>query len=114
MKLNCLVSKVISSDPQMLGARLIPKKTAGFFRTLVRDSIRTREREGIIRPDMIHLLMQVRQDDLREDGSSSNRNPELETTSIQDNTKNTKMSKTWCVSLVGLAIPSSPQAYTVL
>ncbi|GFG34391.1 hypothetical protein Cfor_10820 [Coptotermes formosanus] len=56
---------------KMLGATLIPKKTSDFFRKLVRDSIKFREQEGIIRPDMIHLLMQVRQDDLREDGSSS-------------------------------------------
>lgn len=78
----------------MLGARLIPKKSADFFRNLVTDTIRIREREGIIRPDMIHLLMRVRKNDLQEDGSSSTMNPHLETTSIQDNTRNTKISKT--------------------
>jgi hypothetical protein len=114
MKLNCNKSKIISFDPQMLGARLVPKKTADFFRTLVRDSIRFREREGIIRPDMIHLLMQVGQNDVQEDGISSSKNPELENTSLQDNTRNTNMSKTWCISLEGLAVPSSPQAYTTL
>lgn len=77
---------------KMLGATLIPKKTADFFRTLVRDSIKFREREGIIRPDMIHLLMQVRQDDLREDGSSSGVNAESEISGMQDDTRNTKIS----------------------
>lgn len=77
----------------MLGARMIPKKTADFFRTVVRDSIKFREREGIIRPDMIHLLMQVREDDLREDGSSSGVNPESEISNMPDDTRGTKMSK---------------------
>jgi cytochrome P450 family 9 len=77
----------------MLGARIIPKKTADFFRTLVRDSIKFREREGIIRPDMIHLLMQVREDDLREDGSSRGVNPESEISSMPNDTRNTKISK---------------------
>lgn len=79
--------------PQMLGVRMIPKKISDFFRTLVRDSIKFREREGIIRPDMIHLLMQVRDDDLREDGNSSGVNPESEISSIPNDTRNTKISK---------------------
>jgi len=78
---------------QMLGARMIPKKIVDFFRTLVRDSIKFREREGIIRPDMIHLLMQVREDDLREDGSSSGVNPESEISNLPDDTRSTKISK---------------------
>jgi len=77
----------------MLGARIIPKKIADFFRTVVRDSIKFREREGIIKPDMIHLLMQVREDDLREDGSSSGANPESEISNMPDDTRGTKMSK---------------------
>jgi cytochrome P450 family 9 len=81
----------------MLGARLVPKKTADFFRTLVRDSIRFREQEGIIRPDMIHLLMQVRENDLREDGSSHGVDPESMLSGTQDNTRNTKISKPWFI-----------------
>jgi cytochrome P450 family 9 len=77
----------------MLEARIIPKKTADFFRTLVRDSIKFREQERIIRPDMIHLLMQVREDGLREDGSSSGMNPDSEISSVPDGTRNTKISK---------------------
>jgi cytochrome P450 family 9 len=76
---------------KMLGARIIPKKIADFFRTVVRDSIKFREREGIIKPDMIHLLMQVREDDLREDGSSSGANPESEISNMPDDTRGTKM-----------------------
>jgi hypothetical protein len=77
----------------MLGARMVPKDIAEFFRTLVRDSMKFREQEGIIRPDMIHLLMQVRDDDLREDGSSSGVNPESEISNLPDDTRSTKISK---------------------
>ena len=59
------------------------KETAYFFQTLVIDSIIFREWEGIIRPDMIHLLMQVQEDDLRDDGSSSGMNPESEIATSQ-------------------------------
>nr|CAD7399081.1 unnamed protein product [Timema cristinae] len=38
-----------------------------FFRNLVKTNIRTREKEGIIRPDMIHLLMQARKGELTKD-----------------------------------------------
>jgi len=78
---------------QMLGARMIPKKTADFFHILVRDSIKFREREGIIRPDMIHLLMQVREDDLQEDGSSSGVKQESEISNMPDDNRSTKISK---------------------
>jgi hypothetical protein len=84
---------------QTLGARIVPKKTADFFRTLVSDSIKFRERERIIRPDMIHLLMQVREDGLREDGSSSGVNPKSEISSIPDGTRNTKISKPYFFNL---------------
>jgi cytochrome P450 family 9 len=81
----------------MLGAQIIPKKTVDFFRKLVRNSIKIREQEGIIRPDMIHLLMQVQKDDLWEDGSSSDMNPGSQNTGTQDNTRNTKISKILCI-----------------
>nr|CAD7202828.1 unnamed protein product [Timema douglasi] len=37
-----------------------------FIYELVDDTLRTRERKGIIRPDMIHLLMQARKGELEE------------------------------------------------
>jgi cytochrome P450 family 9 len=75
---------------------MIPRKTADFFRTLVRETITFREQEGIIRPDMIHLLMQVRKDDLWEDGRSSDVKPESQNTGTQDITS-TKISKILCI-----------------
>lgn len=35
----------------------------GFFRDLVKETIRIREERGIVRPDMIHLLMETRKDE---------------------------------------------------
>ncbi|PNF38480.1 hypothetical protein B7P43_G03993 [Cryptotermes secundus] len=90
---NCYrQQQATAKHESMLGARLVPKKTADFFRTLVRETIKFREQEGIIRPDMIHLLMQVRQDNLWEDGSSSDVNLESQNTSTQDITRSTKIS----------------------
>uniref|UniRef100_A0A1B0CGD6 Cytochrome n=1 Tax=Lutzomyia longipalpis TaxID=7200 RepID=A0A1B0CGD6_LUTLO len=43
-----------------LGISLFPKKFRDFFRNLVWDTIRRREKENIIRPDMINLLIQAR------------------------------------------------------
>ncbi|KAJ4426216.1 hypothetical protein ANN_27027 [Periplaneta americana] len=61
--LYSLLPKVMKA----LGLRMIPKKVSDFFRSLVRNSIKVREKEGIVRPDMIHLLMQVRDNDLRDE-----------------------------------------------
>lgn len=47
--------------------KFISTKIENFFRTLVLDTIRTRERHNIIRPDMIHLLMQSRKGQLKEE-----------------------------------------------
>lgn len=43
-----------------LGVTFFPTATLNFFRRIVDENIKTREREGIVRPDMIHLLMQAR------------------------------------------------------
>nr|CAD7200834.1 unnamed protein product [Timema douglasi] len=40
-----------------------------FIYSLIEDTIRTREREGIVRQDMIHLLMQARKEELPVDQS---------------------------------------------
>ncbi|XP_069676306.1 cytochrome P450 9e2-like [Periplaneta americana] len=55
---------------QRLGVSLIPGKIADFFRVIVKDTILTREREGIVRPDMIHLLMQAKKGTLQEEDST--------------------------------------------
>lgn len=49
------------------GLTLFDKDQTNFYRNLVHDTIKFRETEGIVRPDMIHLLMQARKGQLRSD-----------------------------------------------
>ncbi|PNF23401.1 Cytochrome P450 9e2 [Cryptotermes secundus] len=55
---------------KFLGINLIPGKITQFFKTLVLDTVATREREGIIRPDLLHLLIQAKKGTLHEEDSA--------------------------------------------
>jgi hypothetical protein len=55
-----------------------------FFRSLVQDTISAREQKGIVRPDMIHLLMQARKGTLQVDENGTN-NHQITKPSIQHN-----------------------------
>ncbi|KMQ88919.1 cytochrome p450 9e2-like protein [Lasius niger] len=49
---------------KLLGMKgLVPPSTSEFFKRIVAETIRTRDEQGIVRPDMIHLLMQARDKD---------------------------------------------------
>lgn len=39
---------------------MFSEETVNFFRTLVLDTMKTREEKNIERPDMIHLLMEAK------------------------------------------------------
>ncbi|KAK5641877.1 hypothetical protein RI129_010424 [Pyrocoelia pectoralis] len=54
---------------KLLGLRMLPDKADKFFRKLIKDNMDMRERNGIIRPDMIHLLMEARKGKLKHDES---------------------------------------------
>ncbi|XP_044253698.1 cytochrome P450 9e2-like isoform X2 [Tribolium madens] len=43
-----------------LGVTFFPKQVSIFFRKLVKDNIANREKHGIVRPDMINLLLEAR------------------------------------------------------
>ncbi|XP_011172819.1 cytochrome P450 9e2-like [Solenopsis invicta] len=43
-----------------IGLTFFPSATSKFFKTVVGETIKAREEQGIVRPDMIHLLMQAR------------------------------------------------------
>ncbi|XP_026318081.1 cytochrome P450 9e2-like [Hyposmocoma kahamanoa] len=53
---------------------LFPKSVQNFFRTLVAETMQTRELKKIIRPDMIHLLMEAKKGKLTYDEKSSQDN----------------------------------------
>ncbi|XP_069676321.1 cytochrome P450 9e2-like [Periplaneta americana] len=57
---------------KMLRIPLIPNKVTSFFRSLIMDTMSTRDREGIIRPDLIQLLMQAKKGTLQDDKSPAN------------------------------------------
>ncbi|CAK9821347.1 Cytochrome P450 9e2 [Anthophora retusa] len=46
-----------------LGIRLIPRDTANFFRRIILETLKTREEQGIVRPDMLNLLMQAKENE---------------------------------------------------
>ncbi|XP_021918295.1 cytochrome P450 9e2-like [Zootermopsis nevadensis] len=56
---------------QKLRVSVMSTKTTKFFSTLVLDTIATREREGIVRPDMLQMLMQAKKGTLHDDTSNS-------------------------------------------
>jgi hypothetical protein len=58
---------------QKLPISVMPTKVTKFFSSLVLDTIATREREGIMRSDMLQLLMQAQKGTLREDNSSGSK-----------------------------------------
>ncbi|PNF31078.1 Cytochrome P450 9e2 [Cryptotermes secundus] len=58
---------------KLLNMKLMSKTLANFFRSLVHNTISTREEKGIVRPDMIHLLMQAKKGTLQgEDNGTTN------------------------------------------
>jgi cytochrome P450 family 9 len=57
---------------QLLGATIIPRKVTEFFRSIIHETVSTREKEGVVRPDMIQLLMQAKKRTLKDEASSEN------------------------------------------
>ncbi|KAK1117067.1 hypothetical protein K0M31_016990 [Melipona bicolor] len=51
------------------GLTFLSRATARFFRNVISETVTAREKRGIVRPDMIHLLMQAK-DQAEEPGSS--------------------------------------------
>ncbi|XP_011705712.1 PREDICTED: cytochrome P450 9e2-like [Wasmannia auropunctata] len=43
---------------KVFGVGFFPPATTKFFRKVIKETIKTRQEQGIVRPDMIHLLMQ--------------------------------------------------------
>ncbi|KAF5285372.1 hypothetical protein FQR65_LT13262 [Abscondita terminalis] len=54
---------------------MVSKKIGDFFMTLVRNTIKLRKEKGIVRPDMLHLLMEAQKGQLRYDENDTT--PEL-------------------------------------
>ncbi|XP_049951755.1 cytochrome P450 9e2-like [Schistocerca serialis cubense] len=57
---------------QLIGAQFINMKAVEFFRTMLTETIKTREEQGIVRHDMIHLMMQARRGELAPEEGEAN------------------------------------------
>ncbi|EFA09141.1 cytochrome P450 9e2 [Tribolium castaneum] len=49
---------------------LFNQKVTNFFRNIIIDNMHKREKDGIVRPDLIHLLMEARKGKLKHDNSN--------------------------------------------
>ncbi|XP_049854972.1 cytochrome P450 9e2-like [Schistocerca gregaria] len=63
---------------QLLGISFFDRKAMEFFKSMVYETIHTREKHGIVRPDVIHLLMQASRGELvseecKKDGTTGSR-----------------------------------------
>lgn len=47
---------------KMIGLSVLPKSMKRFLRKTISDTVRIRKEQGIVRPDMIHLLMQAKEE----------------------------------------------------
>ncbi|XP_069676194.1 cytochrome P450 9e2-like [Periplaneta americana] len=64
---------LVMSMPKLmkfLGISILPNRICDFFSSLVKDTIATREREGIVRPDLLQLLMQAQKGNLQDENST--------------------------------------------
>jgi len=55
---------------KLLGVKIISNENATFFRGLIKETIRVREEKQIIRPDMVHLLMEARKGGVKHDNQN--------------------------------------------
>lgn len=52
-----------------IGLRVFSSKANQFFGSMILDTMKVREKNGIVRPDMINILMQVRKAELNQNGN---------------------------------------------
>lgn len=69
---------------KLFKVKLFDDKQSNFFRTLITTSIKSREENGIIRPDMIHLLMQARKGKLLHSDSKETDSAEVEFAIVEE------------------------------
>ncbi|KAF2881549.1 hypothetical protein ILUMI_24625 [Ignelater luminosus] len=69
--LRVIVLFICPSVCKLLGIKVFDKRISEFFRRLVKTNIESREKNGIVRPDMIHLLMEARKGRLKHEQSAS-------------------------------------------
>ncbi|XP_043276577.1 cytochrome P450 9e2-like [Venturia canescens] len=61
--LKFIGARIFPNFLRLMGLSFLPRKTERFFKQLIHDTVKIRDEKGIVRPDMIHLLMQARNND---------------------------------------------------
>ncbi|XP_044758511.1 cytochrome P450 9e2-like [Coccinella septempunctata] len=72
---------------EVLKIKAFSNDITDFFKRIITDTISTREKEGTIRPDLIHLLMEARKGKLQENPSSTTEDTGFATAQESKDTK---------------------------
>ncbi|XP_031354343.1 cytochrome P450 9e2-like [Photinus pyralis] len=70
--LKFFISNISPSLAKLMKIRFISAPTTEFFRRIVKETVTLREEKGVVRPDLIHLLMEARKGKLKRDHSPDN------------------------------------------
>ncbi|KAK4874008.1 hypothetical protein RN001_013368 [Aquatica leii] len=73
--LTLLAINLYSMFPKLskfLQLRILSKSVVKFFTGIIKETLNKREKEGLVRPDMIHLLMEARKEQMSNDTKKSN------------------------------------------
>ncbi|KAF5279812.1 hypothetical protein FQA39_LY18234 [Lamprigera yunnana] len=58
--IGLLILFILPQTAKKLGIKFLPQKPTKFFTEIVKENIKNREQNHIVRPDMIHLLLEAR------------------------------------------------------
>ncbi|XP_063916556.1 cytochrome P450 9e2-like [Zophobas morio] len=78
---------------KFLKVTLFSKKVAEFFTNVVKSNIRSREKHGLVRPDMIHLLLEARKNGLKHEETELLQDTGFATAAESEFNKNPKNAK---------------------
>ncbi|XP_063917833.1 cytochrome P450 9e2-like [Zophobas morio] len=75
---------------ELFKVKFFSEEVSNFFTNLIKTNIQSREKHGIVRPDMIHLLLEARKNRLRHEESHSIQDTGFATVEEHEFTKNAK------------------------
>lgn len=80
---------------KILGLKLFSQETMDFFKNTVRDTISYREKNNVVRPDMIHLLMEATKGTLKDSG---NEKDDASFAATEEGLKSQNVTREWTAS----------------
>ncbi|XP_063915547.1 cytochrome P450 9e2-like isoform X2 [Zophobas morio] len=94
MNVKLFVCILVPKLLQLFKITLFSREVGDFFTNLVTSNIQTREKHGIVRPDMIHLLLEARKNGLKHEDTETVQDTGFATVAESEITKNPKIKKT--------------------